>query len=186
MALEWLRDKGPEAELLVLGATPGAALDLSRTAAAELGSAFGWHRATLLRAAGAVAAVPLSQLGLVPMAPLAVEAVCARLVHRLNGEGQPDLALLVSSYVDELAAQRACDRAQVYAVATAAVKGGTPHEYVGKPLLLLDVALTSARERDFVQALVLRSPDVLITVAAGDERTLECLRALSLEPLLGA
>ena len=218
VALEWLRDKGPEAELLVLGATPGAALDLSRTAAAELGSAFGWHRATLLRAAGAVAAVPLSQLGLVPMAPLAVEAVCARLVHRLNGEGkllrlapiaempglpralartleelrgsdadvtllgQPDLALLVSSYVDELAAQRACDRAQVYAVATAAVKGGTPHEYVGKPLLLLDVALTSARERDFVQALVLRSPDVLITVAAGDERTLECLRALSLEP----
>jgi len=217
VALEWLRAKGPQAELLVLGATPGAALDLSRSAAAELGSAFGWHRATLLRAAGAVAAVPLAELGLVPMAPLAVEAVCARLVHRLNAEGKlrrlapiadmpglpralartleelrgaaveiaslsDDLALLLSAYEEELTAQRACDRAQVFAVATEAVRGGNAHEYAGKPLLLLDVPLTSAREREFFRALAARSPDVLVTVAAGDERTLESLRALSIVP----
>ena len=218
VALDWLRAKGPKAELLVLGATPGAALDLTRTAVAELGAAFGWHRATLLRAAGAVAAVPLAQLGLIAMAPLAVEAVCARLVHRLHGEGRllrlapiagmpglpralsrtleeirgadadvsslgdPDLALLVTAYAAELAAQRACDRAQVFAVATEAVQSGSAHEFVGKPLLLLDVALTSARERDFVRALAERSPEVLMTVVAGDMRTLESLRSLDVLP----
>lgn len=218
VALEWLRAQGTQAELLLLGATAGAALDLSRAAAAELGSAFGWHRATLLRAAGAVAAVPLARLGLVPMAPLAVQAVCARLVHRLNAEGKllrlapiaempglpralartleelrgadadvaslgdADLALLLSAYEAELTAQRACDRAQVFAVATEAVQSGSAHEYLGKPLLLLDVALTSARERDFARALFEHATEVLLTVPVGDERTLESLRALAIEP----
>jgi hypothetical protein len=47
------------------------------------------------------------------------------------------------------------------------------------PLLLLDVPIESAVERDFVAALVARAPRALATVPAGDDRSAAALRELA-------
>ncbi len=85
-AIEWLRAQAPASEVLVVGATWDAAVDVSRDVVAGIGASFGWKRTTLLRLAGELAAPSLAAAGRVTVAPLAVEAVCARIVHRLARE----------------------------------------------------------------------------------------------------
>ena len=68
------------------------------------------------------------------------------------------------------------DRAALLAVATVASRrrpGGLP----AAPVLLLDVPITTAAERAFVEALVTRAPEVLATLPAGDSRTESLLPA---------
>ena len=74
------------------------------------------------------------------------------------------------------------DRAAVFAVAPEAVRGGRAHESWESPCSCSTCRSTSERERDFVPALVARAQDVLVTVPAGDERTLARVRRSRSQP----
>ncbi|MBX3226827.1 MAG: exodeoxyribonuclease V subunit gamma [Labilithrix sp.] len=201
-------------------------------------AALGWQRATLASIAAARARVELARLGLVPASPLALEAICARVVHdhagalgrlapiadrpglpralaRTLGElrlakvehvADADLAALLRAYETELAAAHLADRAQTLAIATrltrsaaattppnqehhkaddatsrttAAAGADTNAAGTGtrRALLLVDLALEHAAERDFVAALVADSVDTLAVVPMGDERALALTQA---------
>jgi CRISPR/Cas system-associated exonuclease Cas4 (RecB family) len=86
IALDWLRAQANDREVTVVGATWDGAIDVTRDVVAERGSSFGWRRTTLLRLAGELAAPLLASAGKVTVAPLAVEAVCARIVHRMAAQ----------------------------------------------------------------------------------------------------
>src|SRR5690606_23294165 len=62
------------------------------------------------------------------------------------------------------------------AAAGACGDGDAP--WLGLPLVLLDLPLDSRAEREFVTALIARSPDALATVPAGDVRALDALSVL--------
>ncbi len=87
-AARWLRSQGAARELVIVAATHEAAADLARDVAAELGGAFGWHRTTLVQLAAVLAQRARAERGLTPVGGLAVEAVCARVVHRAHREGR--------------------------------------------------------------------------------------------------
>ena len=86
-ASRWLADRGPSTELAVVGATLQAAADLIRRVGRDIGASFGWHRYTLARLAWSLAEGPLAARGLLPVSGLAVEAVCARVVHSAVARG---------------------------------------------------------------------------------------------------
>ena len=213
-ASQWLKAQGRATEVLLVGATRQAVVDLARTVGHDLGGSFGWHRLTLVRLAWALADMRLAEAGRVPVSSLAFEAVCARVVHAaaaakglgrfapiadrpglpralahtftelLLGKVHPtdlgdgDLAALFDSCVDELERARLVDQSQLFAVATEVARHG--HPLLGHPLLLLDVPITAARERELLRAVLDASESVLCTVATGDERTLSSLRELGL------
>ena len=54
----------------------------------EKAAGFGWHRLTLPQLAFAVAAPILAARGLTPLSRIGVNALVARLVHRMNTEGR--------------------------------------------------------------------------------------------------
>ena len=92
---QFLAARGRAADVLVVGANKDALADVARAAASEAGAVFGWQRVTFARLAGTLAAPALALRGLVPIGSLGVEAVCARLVHRLvsrDGGGLERLA----------------------------------------------------------------------------------------------
>src|SRR5262249_20736130 len=84
--VEVLLAQGRGAEVVIVGASGDAAAQLARMASAEAGGSFGWCRFTLTRLAGALASQTFGARGITPAGPLALEAICARIVHRL-GEG---------------------------------------------------------------------------------------------------
>src|SRR5579859_2407013 len=86
-ATQWLAERGGSNELVVVGATMQAAADLVRVAGRDLGAAFGWHRFTLAQFAWALADAQLSDRGLLPAGALALEAICARVVHAASARG---------------------------------------------------------------------------------------------------
>ncbi len=89
----------------------------------------------------------------------------------------PDLARLADAYNAELDRARAVDRAALLAEATRLVAARTPGTLAGLPLLLVDVRIASAAERDFVAAFASLAPAALLTVAGGDDRTRALLPA---------
>jgi RecB family exonuclease len=76
------------AEALLIAPTREAADDLIRRIAVKRGATFGIHRLTLGRLAGLLASDHLNAHGLAPAAGLALEAITARVVHRLKGTGK--------------------------------------------------------------------------------------------------
>lgn len=97
------------------------------------------------------------------------------------------------AYEAEMQSERLADRALVIRIATDVARGVLPERrssgasagiggILGQPLLLLDVPIGGALERDLVAALAARAPAVLATVPEGDERSLAHLR----EALKGA
>jgi ATP-dependent helicase/nuclease subunit B len=82
-ARAWLLAQQPDAEVLLLAANWEAADDLLRAAASARGALLGVHRLTLNRLIGLLAADDLAHRGLVPLSPLATEAVAARAIHGL-------------------------------------------------------------------------------------------------------
>lgn len=88
-----------------------------------------------------------------------------------------DLGRLERAYEQELDRAGLADKAGVLKAAARIAresKMGSP--LLNAPLLLVDVEISSALERELVAALVARSPDVMATVPAGDERSLQHLR----------
>ncbi len=71
----------------MLAASREAADDLVRGISLRRGATFGLHRLTPNRLAGLLAADHLNERGLAPATGLAIEAITARVVHRLKGTG---------------------------------------------------------------------------------------------------
>src|ERR1700683_448506 len=87
-AQRWLEDRAAAEEVLIVGATLDAANELARKVARKKGAAFGWHRFTLSQLAFAIAAPILAARGLTPLSRIGVDALVARLVHRMYAEGK--------------------------------------------------------------------------------------------------
>jgi ATP-dependent helicase/nuclease subunit B len=110
-AVRFLASSGPSTEVLVIGASVDAAAGVARAAAGDRASTFGWHRFTLARLAALLASHTLGDRGLTPVGALPLEAICARLVHRLGPAGlgrfatiadRPGLPRALSRTLDEL------------------------------------------------------------------------------------
>ena len=69
-----------DTEVLLVGASRGAAVDLAARVCATRGATFGLHRLTLGRLAARLATIDLAKRGVAPASPLAIEAVVMRAV----------------------------------------------------------------------------------------------------------
>lgn len=87
LAAEAVAARAPSAPVLVLAPSLEAGSRVLRLAAQGRPAAFGWQRATVGELAARVGAARLAALGRAPVAPVALVAVCARMVHRLRDEG---------------------------------------------------------------------------------------------------
>ncbi|HEY3018659.1 MAG TPA: hypothetical protein VGJ32_00615, partial [Solirubrobacteraceae bacterium] len=189
---------------LVVGGTLDAARLVARRAAARRGAGFGWQTTTLARLAATLAAPTLGARGRVVAAPLGLEAVVARTLHRLRVAGPEGLGRLapiadrpglIPALLDTLTELRlAGAQPPELAVALAtyarelddagladradtfAVATERASSLPPLPLLLLDVRVDSAAEAHFVAALA--GAEVLATVPSGDERSLGNLGAV--------
>jgi RecB family exonuclease len=81
------------------------------------------------------------------------------------------LAALLEQFEGELIAARLLDRAGMIDAAIESLRTGAGRRFSGVPLVLLDLAIESLRERDLIAALVANSPAVIATVPTGDERS---------------
>ena len=205
-AREWLVSRRRDQRVLIIGASPEAAAEMARQAALKAKASFGWQRMTLGRLAAVAAARALAERQLSPLSSVGLEAVCARVVHRLRGSlgkfepvatqpGLPrallrtllemrmadarpsgDLGRILEAYEEELARAGLADRALVFRLAASAEK----LPLFDLPALLIDLPLDSALEEALVARLL---GDVAATAAAGDERAIARLsRALGVAP----
>ena len=85
-ARQFVLDTPPAAEVLVLGATRGAADDFVRTLAVARGATFGLYRFSLTQLAARLAAPLLAADRLTPATSLGIEAVAARAVYDAVGD----------------------------------------------------------------------------------------------------
>jgi ATP-dependent helicase/nuclease subunit B len=90
---------------------------------------------------------------------------------RPHGPGS-DVGMLLKRFEEALRAGGLADRAALYDLAARAISAGASAVDGRLPIVLLDVPVLTATERAFVSALVTRAPSVLVTVPAGDDRTL--------------
>jgi len=97
------------------------------------------------------------------------------------GRAGRDLARLLREFENQLSSLGLVDRPALFEIATEAVRGRTD-ELVGAPILLLDLAIGTRRERAFIAALCSSAPRALATVPAGDARTLFALGKIPSEP----
>ena len=210
-ARAWLETRSPAEEILILAATADAGNELARDVARTKGAAFGWHRLSLAQFAAVLAAPLLATRGVVALGNLGVQAICARVVHKLAGDEAlgryseiaagpgfaralsrvvtdlrlaklepgavrtvaPDLMPLFEAYELNLAESGFTDWAGVLTTATDALFNDSfTNPLLGLPTILLDVALTSEAELDFVHALSLRMPELIVFAPSADERTL--------------
>ncbi len=86
-AAAWLRSRPRTEPILVVGPTREAAAELIRTVTLTDGARLGVRPATLACLAADLSAAALARAGVVPASPVAVEAVCARVVADLAGTG---------------------------------------------------------------------------------------------------
>lgn len=93
----------------------------------------------------------------------------------LLGDAGSDVAELMSAFEEQLAKGRLGDRSRLFQIALEAVDGVGSSSLVGKPTLLLDVALRTESERALIRGLIGRASDAFATVPAGDKHSLDCL-----------
>jgi ATP-dependent helicase/nuclease subunit B len=96
--------------------------------------------------------------------------------NRLSATSAPgrDLARILTLYEHELAGASLGDLAVLYDCAILAAGGGQ-HRLLGLPLLLVDVRLEFAAQRELMSAVIQHSPRVLATTLSGDTRAIEML-----------
>jgi hypothetical protein len=88
-------------------------------------------------------------------------------------EVAPDLGRLLVTYDTELACMNLTDWTGILALAA---EGAATHRLSGLPLLMLDVPMVSDAEFRFVRALAANAPEILATVPAADEATIDRFR----------
>jgi ATP-dependent helicase/nuclease subunit B len=87
-ALRWLSAQPSARPLLVLAPTLDAGNQLLRAATKEKGAVFGWAMESLSSLSVRLSALTLAARGLTLAPPLALEAVCVRVVSELQGQGR--------------------------------------------------------------------------------------------------
>ena len=109
--VEFLVALGSQAPAIVLGASLDASAQVTRLAALRTAGGFGWHRFTVGRLAFTWAGQELGERGLTPVGRLPLEAIAARIVHRLGARGlgrfgaiadRPGLPRALARTLDEL------------------------------------------------------------------------------------
>src|SRR5881296_3107858 len=108
---------------------------------------------------------------------LRLGGVAAGALEKLEGPAR-DVAELARRFEAQLEEGKVADRAALLVIATRALEGDSLEPLRRMPMLLLDVSINGPAERAFIEALTKVSPAVLVTVAAGDDATLEALRSL--------
>lgn len=93
------------------------------------------------------------------------------------------LGALLAQYEHELENAGLGDRATLLGAATEAALATPSGRLIGAPVLMLDVAIESVLERDFISALAARAPHLLATVPAGDTQSLRMTAAALSLPL---
>jgi hypothetical protein len=83
---DWLNARSPAEEILIIGATLGAANELARNLAQAKRASFGYHRLTFGQLASALAR-PVLAAQTVPLAALGIQAVTNRAIHKLSEVG---------------------------------------------------------------------------------------------------
>lgn len=201
-AVRWLAERG-EAHVTVVGGTLDAAAEVCRRAVVLRGKgSLGWTRTTLSGVAASLARTELARLGLAPASPLALEAICARVVHdsvRALGRlapiaDRPGLPRALSRTIGELRLARLdhlkeeelakllAAYGKELAAAQLADRAQTL-ELAAKlakgnaadAICFVDVPLEHAAERDLVAALAVK--ELLAVVPTGDDRSIELFRA---------
>ena len=161
------------ATLAARGVTPATALAADALATRALFDAAGAGTLAYLAPIADSPGLPRSLAE--TLGELREAGVAPERLSSLDGAG-PDLAGLGARYAALLEDGGLADRAALLGTATARLRAGDAGSILGTgPLLLLDVPLTTAAERDFVAALVARASAALATVPAGDDRTLALL-----------
>ncbi|MDP8981058.1 MAG: PD-(D/E)XK nuclease family protein [Acidobacteriota bacterium] len=96
---------------------------------------------------------------------------------RLSDTSAPgrDLARILTLYEQELAESSLADLAILYDRAIAVARDGK-HRLLGLPLVLVDVRLEFAAQRELLSAVIRHAPRVLATVLSGDTRAVEMLQ----------
>lgn len=84
-----------------------------------------------------------------------------------SGKANADIGRLLERVEEQLARAGIDDRAALFRLAAAACRMDDPR-WITAPIVFLDVPVDSRAEREFVSAVVNRSPDVLATVPDGD------------------
>lgn len=93
-AVRWLAERS-ERHVTVIGATLDASAEVCRRAVVLRGKgSLGWSRTTLAGMAASLARTELARRGLAPASPLALEAICARVVHDSDRGGKSALGRL--------------------------------------------------------------------------------------------
>jgi len=83
----------------------------------------------------------------------------------------PDLVPIAAAWAAELANVGLADRAEIFRIAAEVARDSASRAaLLGLPTLLLDVAIESAAERDFVAALATRAPSLLATLRAATKQ----------------
>jgi ATP-dependent helicase/nuclease subunit B len=89
----------------------------------------------------------------------------------------PDVSRLLAAIEGQLAAAQLVDLAALMRTAASVVRNNEL-SLANASLLLLDVAIHSKAEYELIEALVSRSPQVLVTVPTGDEKTVAAIEML--------
>src|SRR6516225_1433935 len=84
---DWLKSRGPAEEVLIIGATLGAANEIARALAQAKRASFGYHRLTFGQLASALARPVLAAQRTVPLGALGIQAVANRAIHKLSEVG---------------------------------------------------------------------------------------------------
>jgi ATP-dependent helicase/nuclease subunit B len=108
---------------------------------------------------------------------LRLGGVAAGALEKRDGAAR-DVAELARRFEAQLENGKVSDRAALLKIATRALDDASTEPLRRMPMVLLDVPIHGPVERAFVQALTKDSPAVLVTVAMGDDATLEALRNL--------
>ncbi len=202
-AAAWLTARGNAEPVLLVGAHAEAIQSLARPVAHRAGASFGATRLGLGRLAATLAAQALAERGLVAAGGLALEALCARVVNKLDEKGglgrfavvadRPGLPRALARSIGELrmaqvAATRLADPdlARVYAAYEAELEGAR----LADRAAVLHLAVARAKETAGAGAgtaeALLGLPTLLLDVAVGStlERELVAALALRSEDLL--
>ncbi|HEY3099037.1 MAG TPA: PD-(D/E)XK nuclease family protein [Methylomirabilota bacterium] len=163
------------AELARLGVAPATALGAEAVAAR---ASFEALRERALGYFAPVARFPgFARALAATLGELRLGAVAPGALDKLDGPAR-DVAELARRFEAQLEDGKIADRAALLAIATRALEDAAAQPLRRMPMVLLDVPINGPVERAFIQTLTRDSPAALITVAAGDDATLEELRSL--------
>ena len=163
------------AEMARLGVAPATALGAEAVAARAAFEALREHAldyfAPVARFPGFAGALAAT------LAELRLGGVAADALSKIGAPAR-DVAALARRFDEGLHDGKIADRAALLEIATRALGRDADELLRRMPMVLLDVTIDGPVERAFIHALTRESPAVLVTVAAGDDATLEALRSL--------